>query len=161
MPITITRGRGVLRTLSRDKRWWREVESDIAVFRAEQLVDDLQKNAPRDTGKTRKRVRRVGPQVKVPLHLHVLSEGRKRGARMPPSNKLRPWVRRRWGVRGRAANAAAFVLARSIARKGIKPRRLYKQSIERTRIGEPSRALQREARRYIENNWRAAAWRNR
>lgn len=49
----------------------------------------------------------------------VIEEGRRPGARQPPTSAILPWVRRKLGVRGKAANGVAFVVARAIGRDGI------------------------------------------
>lgn len=52
----------------------------------------------------------------------VIEYGRRAGQRAPPSRVLEPWVRRKLGVPAKAAPGVAFLIARSIKRRGLKPR---------------------------------------
>lgn len=112
------------------------------------IEGDARRGAPQDTrrlsgsinhqitGTYPRLVGQVGPNVRYGI---VMERGRRPGQRMPPVNALIPWVRRHFVPRGasiagrfpgRRRNAAwrgrdselrslAFVVARSIARKGI------------------------------------------
>lgn len=53
-----------------------------------------------------------------------VENGRRAGARMPPPAALVPWVERHFGVTGAAARGLAFVIARRIAQRGIRARRV-------------------------------------
>jgi hypothetical protein len=85
---------------------------------------------------------RVGPRASWAAY--IMEVGRKPGSKMPPVDALIPWVRRHgWGFNIRKSRSTvtyqgvslaqasydaqvrgmAFVLARSIAKKGIRPRR--------------------------------------
>jgi hypothetical protein len=55
-------------------------------------------------------------------YARVIEYGRRAGARRPPVDALVPWVRDRFGLRGAAARGMAFVIARKIGERGIKPR---------------------------------------
>jgi hypothetical protein len=50
----------------------------------------------------------------------VMERGRTPGSKMPPVNAIELWVRRKLGITGDESRGAAFVIARSIAKKGIK-----------------------------------------
>lgn len=70
------------------------------------------------------------------LYASVLEEGRRPGGKMPPLDEITRWVIRKGLVKGRgrgasrdkAARAIAYVIARGIARKGMKPRRILARS---------------------------------
>ncbi len=66
----------------------------------------------------------------------VMEFGRKPGSRMPPPSALERWVRLKLGVAPGQVASVAFVVARSIARKGIKGRFFMKKGLDasRTRI---------------------------
>lgn len=63
----------------------------------------------------------------------VMDQGRAPGARMPPPDALIPWVRRVMQVGGseEEVRAVAFVVARSIGRKGIKGREFMAHGLEK------------------------------
>ncbi len=84
----------------------------------------------------------------------VIEAGRRPGARMPPPSHLEQWVQLKtpelvaqWGVKG-----AAFIVARSIGRKGIRPRpimtasKMQRQMANRV-VGELSTMWVRAAER--------------
>lgn len=50
--------------------------------------------------------------------------GRPPGAKQPPVSAILPWVIEKLGVSGPRARSVAFLVARSIGRKGIRPRRV-------------------------------------
>ncbi len=54
--------------------------------------------------------------------------GRRKGAPMPPVSAIRKWVRLKFGYSGAQARSTAFVIARSISKKGIKPKPIVKRS---------------------------------
>ena len=58
-----------------------------------------------------------------------IEDGRRAGKKAPPVKKLIPWVSHRFGVSGKKARGLAFVVARSIKRKGIKPKPIMKRSM--------------------------------
>jgi hypothetical protein len=77
---------------------------------------------PKDTGalarSIRADVRPFRARVYSPLkYAAVMERGRRPGAKMPPPNRLAGWARRH-GI----PQSALFVLARAIARRGIKGR---------------------------------------
>lgn len=49
----------------------------------------------------------------------VLEYGRRPNRRPPPVKALVPWVRDRWGLRGKDAKSAAFALSRLIGKRGM------------------------------------------
>lgn len=48
----------------------------------------------------------------------IIEFGRRAGARMPPPDALRKWVKDRFGVSAKEAKSIAFAVARSISEKG-------------------------------------------
>lgn len=58
----------------------------------------------------------------------VMEYGRRVGARQPPVDALLSWVTQKLGVPSGKARGVAFIIARSIARKGIKGRGFMKQA---------------------------------
>lgn len=50
--------------------------------------------------------------------------GRRAGARPPPSDALREWVRRNLGVTPRRAKAVAYLVARAIGARGLRARNI-------------------------------------
>lgn len=52
----------------------------------------------------------------------VIEFGRRPNSRRPPVDALVPWVRDKFGVRGKEARSVAFLVARKIGIKGIKAR---------------------------------------
>jgi len=58
-------------------------------------------------------------------HAVFVHEGRRAGAKQPPTKALRSWVRRKLGNRG-----LAFIVARSIRQKGIKARPWFADTIK-------------------------------
>lgn len=121
---------------------------------------DAKRGAVRDTGRLGGSINyridgvyptlvgRVGPGVR---YGSVVEFGRRAGARMPPVDALIGWVRRHWSPRGmttgpgRTRNAAwrgrqselrsaAFLLARSIARRGIQPQPFMAPAWDRNRV---------------------------
>lgn len=56
----------------------------------------------------------------------VLEHGRRPGARMPPTQPIADWVRRH-GI-----SAPVYVIARAIARRGIRPRRIFTNAVRVT-----------------------------
>ena len=59
----------------------------------------------------------------------VIEGGRRPGARQPPSNVMEQWAKRKLGLNDLDAKAAAFALARSIGKKGIKGKPILEQAI--------------------------------
>lgn len=61
---------------------------------------------------------------------NFVDEGRRAGARMPPITPIENWMKRKGiGFKKMSSKSAAFLVARSISQKGIKPLRLKKQLV--------------------------------
>jgi hypothetical protein len=52
----------------------------------------------------------------------VIEHGRRKGARQPPQKPIAHWLQRRAGLSEEEAKRMAFVVARSIKRRGLQPR---------------------------------------
>jgi hypothetical protein len=61
------------------------------------------------------------------IYSEVIERGRRAGAKMPPPAALQTWVERKLG-----SGASAFVVARSIGRKGIKGRFMLSKAVALT-----------------------------
>lgn len=62
-------------------------------------------------------------------HVPVLEAGRTPGRRRPPAEALELWVRRRLGITNRKeARGVAFVIARSIGKKGFKGLEMFEKA---------------------------------
>lgn len=59
----------------------------------------------------------------------VIESGRRPGGRMPPSAAIARWAQRRLGLSEADAKAAAFLIARAIARRGLRGRQILSGSI--------------------------------
>jgi len=74
--------------------------------------------------------------LKAPKYYINVDKGRRAGSKQPPLNKIKTWMRRK-GIKG-----SPFVIARSIARKGIEPTGIYSDATKKTikavrdRVGE-------------------------
>ncbi len=80
----------------------------------------------------------------------VIEEGRRAGSRQPPTEYIKRWAQRRLGLSEAEAAAAAFPIARAIAKKGLKPRRVLQSArpeIRRFVLEEIKRELDAELRR--------------
>jgi hypothetical protein len=120
------------------------------------MEGDAKKFSPVDMGRLRSSIRTemdadgmgawVGPSL-PPIDI-VMERGRKPGSRMPPVSALIGWVRRhnmvkytkgRGGTRvnrnyDRAVYGMAFVIAKSIARKGTRPHRYMGLAADRAEL---------------------------
>lgn len=72
----------------------------------------------------------VGSSLKSEIYPSVMEFGRTAGAKMPPPSALVRWVHLVLQVPNDKALGVAFVVARSIARKGIKGKRFLKEGFE-------------------------------
>ncbi len=63
-------------------------------------------------------------------HAPIVEEGRRAGAKMPPQEPIARWVMRRLGVSRSDAQGLAFVIARAIARRGLRARKILEGSTD-------------------------------
>jgi hypothetical protein len=77
----------------------------------------------------------------VARHAIYVEGGRRAGARPPPSDALLGWITLKLGLTGREAKTAAFLIARAIGRRGLRPRPVMTAPSTRIRI----LAIQRRA----------------
>ena len=75
----------------------------------------------------------------------IIEGGRRAGAAMPPRHVMVAWAQRRLGLSVKEAKRIAFVLARAIARRGLKPRKILENAIP-----EISAAAREEMNREIQ-----------
>lgn len=73
---------------------------------------------------------RVGPSVRYGAPVEF---GRRAGAKMPPVDALLGWVRRHGGGTPRQVRSRAFLLARAIGRRGIRPQPYMGPALDRNR----------------------------
>ena len=66
--------------------------------------------------------------VNTAPHAVFVEKGRRKGARRPPVEAITPWVRRKFGLRGKRARSMAFAVSTSISRKGIKKKPVSKMA---------------------------------
>lgn len=119
------------------------------------LKKAAQAEAPKDTGALRTHhVTRVDPRP-VPMWTTITNtqpyaenvyDGRKPGSRQPPTSAILGWMRRH-GI----PEKAAFLVARAIGRKGIKPNHWLDRAEEKTR--SQVEALRTKAEKAIEAVW--------
>lgn len=112
-------------------------------------------NAPRDTaGLQRSIMREVKPMMaRVYTNLQyapVMEYGRRPGGRMPPPEALAGWARRHG-----FPQEALFVLARAIARRGIKGRFFFRKAHDAVERALPARIQQ--LANEIERQWGGTA----
>ena len=144
------RGERTLRAMERPDRWWGRVMPQVTLLIARRIERYAKRFAPVRTGGGRRSIGTVevrsGHNIVSDLHMLVMEEGRKPGT-MPPVEPLERWARRKLGVRG-----LGFVIARSIARKGIAPRRFFARAIEQVterEKGKQERDIGRIVRREL------------
>ena len=129
--------RAVMRALARygpaelGRRSRRAMAESLAFLQA-----GIQSRFPADTGVTRaatftamrgQTMDQLRGVVANPLaHAGVLEFGRRAGGPMPPVSVIERWAQRKLGASG-----LGFVIARSIARKGTKPVRMFQETWER------------------------------
>jgi hypothetical protein len=76
--------------------------------------------------------------ISMPSYAVNIEFGRRAGTRMPPMRSILLWIRRK-GITPRdgiSLNQLAFLIARSIARRGIPARPFIERAIERTQDDE-------------------------
>ena len=133
------------------------VMAEVTLLAARRIERQAKRRAPVRTGGGRRSIGVVSPlgggsdhEIVSDLHMLVMDEGRKPRSTMPPVEPLELWGRRVLRQRG-----LGFVLARSIARKGIRPRRFFHAAIHRVTVVEKSR-LDRDIGRLIRRALREA-----
>ena len=123
---------------------------ELTVVVANQVRTEVKQSVPNYVGNSKLAMRRIkgGRSIVTPLHVLVLDQGRRPGAPPPPSDVIESWARRRIGQSG-----LGFVIARSIGRRGIKPRRFFRKAA-RTVLREQNipRAFANIMRRKLRGN---------
>ena len=133
------KGRKALTAMERPDRWIdRKVVPQVTLWLARRIERYAKKLSPKRTGGGRRSidVTRIdsGHAIVSDLHMLVMEEGRKPGGAMPPPDALEIWGRRVLGREG-----LGFVLARSIQRKGIRPRLFFRRAIHKATKIEKSK----------------------
>ena len=115
------------------------------------LEKEVQNRTPKNTGQLRDSITHqilspfpnmVGQVNPAQPYGIVMEYGRKPG-KFPPVDAIRLWVHQKLGLRGKEKDSAAFLIARSIAKKGYSPKhdvgptgaRMFEKGME---AGEPS-----------------------
>lgn len=141
------RGERALRGMQRADRWLPRAVHEATRLVARRVQREAQRRAPVRTGGGRRsigiRATHRGHAVVTDLHMLVMDEGRRPGAAMPPVAPIERWARRKLGQRG-----LGYVIARSIARKGIKPRRFFAAAIRQVTVIEKPK-LDRDVGRIV------------
>ena len=73
-------------------------------------------------------------EIEMAGYAQFVEEGRRKGAKQPPSTAIKEWIVQK-GIRKPqkySLDGFAFVIARSISRKGIKPRPFIQTTIDNT-----------------------------
>ena len=76
-------------------------------------------------GGTRVEGSRIVYEAFAPMHYIFVDQGRQPGSKMPPIKPIKEWISRK------GLDLNAFAVAKSIAKKGIKPTRIYTNAIAR------------------------------
>lgn len=73
-------------------------------------------------------------QIQMAGYAQFVEEGRRKGAKQPPSSAIKEWIQQKGIARPQkySLDAFAFVIARSISRKGIKPRPFIQTTVDST-----------------------------
>ena len=80
----------------------------------------------------------------------VIEYGRRAGARMPPRSAIAAWVTRKLRIPFPQADSVAFLIARSIKRRGLEPRRVITGPDIQDRL---KAAMDDEITRALQNAW--------
>lgn len=73
-------------------------------------------------------------EIEMAAYAQFIEEGRRKGAKQPPSMAIKEWILQK-GIRTPqkyTLDGFAFVIARSISRKGIKPRPFIQTTVDQT-----------------------------
>ena len=89
-----------------------------------------------DTGRYRRswRVRNVPDGaivMNVAPYADIIERGRRAGRKMPPNKVMIKFAQRKLGLSLKEAKRAAFPIARAIKRRGLRPRRVLKDSTQK------------------------------
>ena len=73
-------------------------------------------------------------QIQMASYAQFVEEGRRKGAKQPPSTAIKEWIVQKGITKPQkySLDAFAFVIARSISRKGIKPRPFIQTTVDST-----------------------------
>lgn len=156
LPATALRA---LRAQARPEPWLGRAISRATLLVARRIERQAKRQgfAPVRTGGGRRSIEvrevRDGHAIVSDLHMLVMEEGRAPGGQMPPVAPLERWGRRVLKQRG-----LGFVLARSIQKRGIKPRRYFARAIQIVTERERGK-LDRDVGRIVRQELRRATGR--
>lgn len=149
------RGERVLQLMGQPSLWNRAALKQITKWVADRVGVEAKRRAPVRTAGGQRSIGVIevqdGHAIVTQLHMLVMDEGRRPGAAMPPVEPLE-----RWGWLVLRQRGLGFVLARSVARKGIKPRRFFDAAIQQVVVKEQA-ALNRKAGEIEEREFRRRA----
>lgn len=123
---------------------WPVVARDIVEESVQTMLFVAQENAPINQGNLKNSLttrvglegagadRAIRGEVFTMLaYGEVMDLGRRPGAKPPPSNKLELWVRRKLGISdAKEIKRVAYVVARSIGKKGIKGHHFFGKALK-------------------------------
>ena len=118
---------------------WAGIHREVEGAVADALAEEVKELVPVYTGEGRESVKREGRFIKAEAHVAYLDQGVAPGRAFPPSD-----VMERWGQKVLGKSGLGFVLARSIYRKGIRPRK-FVQRAWRVVMSKRRRGLERRA----------------
>lgn len=108
------------------------VEKILGTWQANSPVDTSAYRASETAGVAQTSPMVITGTVSSPLaYAPVIEEGRRAGARQPPSGALMSWVARKFGLTDpRQIRSVAFLVARAIGRRGLPAKKPLSRAVE-------------------------------
>ena len=159
--VELVAGKEIIDLLTSPREWLAPMSGNLASQYANVAAIEIRRAAEETTphppirlGKGLKSIkaRQVGPTraiVQQVNYMQFINDGRAAGKPMPPPRKLRPWLRARQRE-GKLQGVTPYQLARSIQKKGIKPRRFVERGLASAAIaatGESAEMIRAAVRR--------------
>ncbi len=101
----------------------------------------------------------VAPSPVTNPYAVVMEMGRRPNQPGPPLDPILDWVQRKFGLSGKKADSAAFLVRRKIHRRGIKPRFFFQRARRSKQVRDQAVSLSRAAVRRARKRWAAAGGR--